>query len=127
MQFENFNEITAKRPYTYRRNPLHDHSFIILKQEDDAGEYQPVGDYTLLDTSEDRGLTEKKVMNLIALMNNDEDSLIDLRSETNLRVLYFKAPSDEPDKTRIIFYTLGEKGVSVENAVLSMNEELADA
>lgn len=126
MDFESFNEITAVKPYTYRRNPMHDHSFVILKKLEESDQYEPVGDYTVLDQSEDAALSEKKLMNLIALMN-DDDELIDLRSETKTRLLYYKAPTDEPHKTRIIFYALGEQGVSVENAVLSLEEGLEDA
>ena len=127
MQYENFNEITAKKPYTYRRHPMHGHSFVILKQQEDESLYEPIGDYTLIDTSEDLGLTEKKVINLVALMNNDDEHLIDLREETNLRTLFYRAPSDDPNKTCIVFYTFGDKGVSVENAVLSLEEGLEDA
>lgn len=127
MGFAEFNDITAKRAYTYRRHPMHHHSFVILKQDGEAGPYEPIGDYTVLDKSEDLGLSEKKVMNLVALMNDDDDDLIDLRSESEARILYFRAPTDEPNKTRIIFYALGPQGVSVENAVLSLEEGLADA
>lgn len=121
MSFEDFNEITAKKSYTYRRNPLYGHSFIILKQLEESGQYHPVGDYTVLDPKEDFSLSEKKVMNLVALMNDDDD-IIDLQRETQTRLLYYKAPTDEPNKTRIIFYALGARGVSVENAVLSLEE-----
>ncbi len=126
MAFDNFNEITAKQPYTYRRNPMYDHSFVILKQLEEGESYEPVGDYTVLDLDEDSMLSEKKVMNLVALMN-DSDDLIDMRKETGTRLLYYKAPTDEPNKTRIIFYTLGAQGVSTENAVLSLEEGLEDA
>ncbi len=128
MSFESFNIVTAKKLYTYRRNPLHGHSFVILKQLEQNGQYEPVGDYTVLDQSEDSALSEKKVMNLVALMNDeDEDDLIDLRTETKTRLLYYRAPSDDPHKTRIIFYALGTQGVSMENAVLCLEEGLEDA
>jgi len=124
MTFESFNTVTAKKLYTYRRNPLHDHSFVILKQLEQSGQYEPIGDYTVLDQNEDMGLSEKKVINLVALMNNeDEENLIDLRQETKTRLLYYRAPTDDPGKTRIVFYALGTQGVSVENAVLSLQEE----
>lgn len=126
MAFDNFNEITAKQSYTYRRNPMHDQSFVILKQLEEGSSYEPIGDYTVLDIDEAGELSEKKVMNIVALMN-DSDDLIDMRRETGSRLIYYKAPTDEPDKTRIIFYTLGEAGVSVENAVLSLEEGLEDA
>ncbi|MCB9990292.1 MAG: hypothetical protein H6867_02795 [Rhodospirillales bacterium] len=126
MTFDDFNTITAKQPYIYRRNPHHEQSFVILKQLDDEGRYEPIGDYTVLDQSEDHELSEKKLINLIALMNDSEE-LVDLREQSQSRLLYFRAPTDEPDKTRIIFYTLGDRGVSKENAVLSLKEGLDDA
>ena len=70
-------------------------------------------------------LPEKKVMNLVSLMN-DEDQLIDIGSGTGKRMLYHRASTDNPDKTRIIFYELGKQGVSTENAVLSLEEGLQD-
>ena len=128
MDFDDFNRVTAKKTYAYRRNPLHDYSFVIMKQMEQNGSYEPVGDYTVLDRSEDLTLSEKKVMNLVALMNDDEDDdLIDLRGEVPSRLLYYRAPCDEPNKTRIVFYALGPQGVSVENAVLSLEEGLDDA
>lgn len=126
MSFDNFNEVMAKKSYTYRRNPLHEHSFVILRQMAETGAYQPVGDYTVLDEREDSALSEKKVMNLIALMNNSEE-LIDLRAQSETRLLYYRAPTEDPHKTRIVFYTLGNQGVSTENAVLCLEEELEDA
>lgn len=126
MAFDNFNRVTAKKLYTYRRNPLHSHSFVILKQLEQSGQYEPVGDYTVLDQDEEPVLSEKKVMNLVALMN-DSDEVMDLRRETKTRLLYYRAPSDDPSKVRIIFYALGSQGVSTENAVLSLEEEMEDA
>jgi len=125
MNYENFNEITTKKLYTYRRHPMHDNSYVILKQQLEDGPYEPVGDYTVLDSDEDNSLSEKKVMNLVALMN-DEKNIIDLKTETKTRLLYHKASTDEPNRTRIIFYALGEKGISTENAVLSLEEGLED-
>lgn len=98
---------------------------MILKQLSEEGVYQPIGDYTVLDAAEDHNMSEKKVMNLISLMN-DEDHLIDIGSGTGKRMLYHRASTDSPDKTRIIFYELGKQGVSKENAVLSLEEGLED-
>jgi hypothetical protein len=123
MSYDDFNQITAKRQYTYRKNPLHQQSFVILKQQESSDSYEPVGDYTVLDTEEKNELSERKVMNLVSLMNDDEQ-LIDLRGESDTRILFHRAYTDEPDKTKIIFYALGKTGVSKENAVLSLAEEL---
>jgi hypothetical protein len=126
MTFDSFNAVTAKRAYTYRRNPVHDGSFMILKQMDGETPYLPIGDYTVLDREESPLLTERKVMNLVSLMNDDEGDLIDLGAETNSRLLYHRASTDQPDKTRIIFYALHDKGVSKENAILTLEEGLED-
>lgn len=77
MSFDDFNMVTAKKPYAYRRNPLYGHAYVILRRGA-AGGYEPAGGYTVLDGGEDETLSERKVMNLVALMNDEEGRLIDL-------------------------------------------------
>lgn len=115
--FTDFNTITAKAPYIYRRNPAHTHSFMILRHAADRPDYVPVGDYTVLDQSEDPAVSEKKLINLMTLLNGG-DGLIELGEQTKSRLLYHVVPQDDQSKTKIVFYALGEQGVSRENAVL---------
>jgi hypothetical protein len=82
-----------------------------------------VGDYTVLDGAEDPALSEKKVMNLISLMNGRKN-LMDLGHETKSRVLYnIVSECDDEGKARVIFYHLGTEGVSVENALLRIEKD----
>jgi hypothetical protein len=127
MTFTDFNTNTAGQLYSYRRNPLHEHSFLIIKKQDDKKRYEPIGDYTVLDAEENPALSEKTVMNLVALLNGKKEDVIDLSRECDTRLLYYRAPKRENStKTHIIFYALGDKGVSKENAVLAIEEEFYD-
>lgn len=79
-----------------------------------------VGDYTVLDTHEDIDLSEKKVMNLVSLLNGRK-KLMQLGHETNTRTLYHIVNEcDDDGKMRVVFYQLGQEGVSVENALFRM-------
>ncbi len=123
MTLNDFNTITAKQAYTYRRNPLHEASYLLLKQNEATGAYVPVGDYTVLDREENPALSEKKVMNLVTLLNGRDD-LIELGEETGTRMLYHPTPrSDGEERTKIVFYSWEGKGVSKENALLTIEED----
>lgn len=122
-----FNNINATQKYTYRKNPLHETSFMILQREDEQHSFAPVGEYTVLDLEEDFDVTEKKVMNLVSRLNG-QDKVIDLSDHIDTRTLHHKAVDGEAGggKSKIVFYTLGEKGVSKENAVLTFAGGLND-
>lgn len=106
----------ATGTYTYRQNPLYERSFLIFKEE------APVGDYTILDETEDRSLAEKKIMNLISRMNGSND-LIPLGEITKARLLFHRKPKiHQDDPTEVVFYTYDGKGVSRENAILTIHE-----
>lgn len=117
-----FNAEAAAPRYAYRKSPVHPRGFQILKLAgmDDP---VPVGDYTVLDAREETSLSEKKVMNLVSLLNGRKH-LMELGHETNCRVLYhIVAERDEDDRQRVLFYTLGHEGVSVENALLRLERD----
>ncbi len=124
METNNFNSEATGPRYTYRPSPVHERSFMILKYADGPGhEPLPVGDYTVLDTHEERGLSEKKVMNLVSLLNGRK-ALMQLGHETNARVLYnVVTDSDDDGKALVIFYHLGKEGVSVENALFRIERD----
>ena len=114
--------IESKPAFTYRPNPVLAGSYLICKKEDN-GALQPVGDYTLLDRSEDLSLTEKKVINLITLMNGGTD-LVPLGEQTKSRLFFHRKPKLEGDaKTEVVFYAYTGEGVSKENAILTMEGE----
>lgn len=125
MTLNDFNIITAKTEYTYRRNPVVDGSFMILKQGSEE-RYEPVGEYTVLDKNEDADLSEKKVMNIVAVLNDQDGRLMQLGEDSGTRMLYKPFPRmSEHEKSKVIFYTLREgKGVSEENAILTIDEDI---
>lgn len=122
MKTEDFNAEASSPRYTYRKSPVHPRGYMILKYRDDrTAEPVVIGDYTVLDSKEDLGLSEKKVMNLVSLLNGRKN-LMQLGHETGVRVLYhIVSERDDDDKTRILFYTLGKEGVSVENAMFRID------
>ena len=113
----------VSRPdFIYQHTPVHARGFQIMKLSDND-DYDVVGEYTILAKDEPLDLAEKKVINLITLLNG-RDNLMDLGEQTGTRLLYQrKAYSAETGRDEIIFYELGEQGVSRENALLILNEE----
>lgn len=108
--------------FTYRPSPVYDRSFLIFEKSSD-GNLNPVGDYTVLDAQEDRSLSEKKVMNLLTLLNGGEE-LLNLGTETKSRLLFQRKPkADDSSKTEIVFFTYNGHGVSKENAILTIEGE----
>lgn len=116
MQTQDFNAESAAPLYGYARSPVNERAFLITKKEQDN--HVPVGDYTVLDREEDLSLSEKKVINLVSLLNGRK-RLIELGHETKSRVLYnIVSERDEENKTKVMFYKLEREGVSTENALL---------
>lgn len=121
----NFNTESEKAPFTYRRNPLVENAFQIFQWKDDKGDYEPVGEYTLLDMAEDPELTEKTVMNIISGLNGRRDKLLNLQKMTSDRLLFQivnKETLDADEHITIMFRTHDGKGVSKENAVLKIEK-----
>lgn len=121
-----FNDQSEKSQFIYKRNPLVEQSFDIFAFKEEKGEYEPVGEYTVLDPREASDLTEKKMINLVALLNGKRD-LVNLGNLTKTRLLYNivpKAPGS--DKTKVIFRTYDTEGVSMENAVLTLEKGVID-
>jgi len=121
MKTNDFNAEARTPRYGYIPSPVHPRAFQILKYPDTASaDPRPVGDYTVLDSSEDRNLSEKKVMNLVSLLNGRKN-LMQLGHETGTRTLYnVVTERDDDGKSRVLFYQLGKEGNSVENALFRM-------
>jgi hypothetical protein len=118
---DSFNDKGEKPQFIYKRNPLVEYSFQIFMMVEEKGEYEPVGDYTVIDMDEDSELSEKKVMNVISILNG-KDNLIELGNLTQTRVLFNIVPKkSEDDPTKIVFRNHDGKGTSEENAVLTIN------
>lgn len=119
---DSFNDKGEKTQFIYKRNPLVEHSFQIFMYRDEKGDYEPVGDYTVIDLDEDLELSEKKVMNVISLLNGKED-LMELGNLTKTRVLFTIVPKkSDDDPTKIIFRNHDGMGTSEENAVLTIEK-----
>ena len=121
-----FNDRGEKARYIHKRNPLVEYAYQIFEYKDYKGDYEPVGEYTLLDTDEDPDLTERKLINLTRLMNGKKD-LVDLKEMTNSRLLFNVMPrKNDTDPTKIIFRTYDGDGVSKENAILVLEKGVFD-
>ncbi len=119
---EKFNDKGEKARFMYKHNPLVPRAFQIFEFQDEKNSYEPVGDYTLLDFEEAPDITEKKVINLISIMNGKQN-LIDFKSLTNERILYNIVSTDADSKQqKVIFRAYDGSGVSIENAVLTMEK-----
>jgi hypothetical protein len=117
-----FNDKGEKPEFMYKRNPLVAHSFQIFRFKDDKGDYEPVGEYIVIDAEEAIEITEKKMGNLIRILNGKKD-LEQLGNLTKTRILFNIVPkASETDPTRIIFREYDGKGVSKENAVLTLEK-----
>jgi len=121
MKTKDFNAEARTSRFGYIPSPVNPRAFMILKYPDSmAADPHPVGDYTVLDSEEDATLSEKKVMNLISLLNGRKN-LMQLGHETGSRILYnIVSECDDDGKSRVLFYRLGKEGVSIENALFRM-------
>lgn len=117
-----FNEESEKPEFIFKRNPLTAHAWQIFQLKEGKNEYEPVGDYTLINQGEPIDITEKKLSNLVGIMNGKQ-TLIDFTNLTKERVL-FNIISGDPDSNhqKVLFRTYDGKGVSKENAVLTIEK-----
>ena len=125
-----FNEESEKPQFIYKKVVDAERSFEILmfRSKDDSGhgEYEIVGDYTVIDEDEDFSLSEKKIENVISLLNGKDD-LAELGSLTKTRVLFSVVPKkSDDDPTKIVFRNHDGEGTSEENAVLTIEKGVID-
>lgn len=124
MNSVDFNEPAERARYTYRKNPMYDRSFQVLKWDEGFGEYVPFGDYTSVDESEAFDLLEKKVINLISALN-ERTNLVELGDQTGVKTYFHVSPVKSGDgKSKVIFYTNAGEGISKENAVFTFEGEI---
>ena len=126
-----FNEQSEKPEFITKANPLVPHSWQLFQLKEERGDYEPVGDYVVIDTAEPAEITEKKMANLAAIMNGRK-GLVDFTNLTGTRVLFNIVPETfESNRQKVVFRTYDGAGVSKENAVLTIekgvfNEEQSD-
>ncbi len=108
--------------FIHKPNPLVERAYQIFEYNADKGSYDAIGEYILLNKEEPRDITEKKVINLMSILNK-KDELIDLSSLTNKRVLFTLVPEAQAgDQTKMIFKDYDGSGVSKDNAVLTIRK-----
>lgn len=125
MKHMDFNQSTELPRYSYTRSPVNARAFLILLQESAHDKAEPVGDYTVLDKDEDILLAEKKVMNLISLLNEKPGKVIQLdgvEGRTHYNVI---SHPEETEELKVIFYTQKREGVSTENALFRVKSDEA--
>lgn len=108
--------------FVHKRNPASERDYQIFEYDFKKGDYDLVGDYTLIKTDEPTEITEKKLINLMSLLNKKND-LIDLSNLTNSRVLFTVVPEAQSgDQTKIILKDYDGSGVSKDNAVFTIRK-----
>lgn len=123
---KDFNIESEKPPFSYKRNPLVENAFQIFQWKEEKGDYEPVGEYTLIDLDEDPEVTEKTVMNIVSMLNGRTDRVLDLTNLTSDRLLFNiltnKDDTEESEYVKIMLRTHDGMGVSKENAVLKIEK-----
>ncbi|MCK5385201.1 MAG: hypothetical protein KAJ29_06440 [Alphaproteobacteria bacterium] len=108
--------------FVHKPNPMVERDYQIFEYDYKKGEYNHVGDYVLVNKDEPRKITEKKVKNLMSIINKKDD-LIDLSNLTKTRVLYTIVPEAQAgDQTKMIFKDHDGSGVSKDNAIFTMRK-----
>lgn len=107
--------------YYFEPSPTDDNSWVCLRRMGDNT--HAVGSYTLFDVAEDEALTEKKLLNLAALLNGRSDTLP--LGHMSDDVMYFQRLPERNGRERIMFRVLGEgEDITRENALFSFEKEV---
>lgn len=119
---DSFNDTGEKPQFIYKRRVDDAQSYDIFMFIEAKGEYAQVGDYTVIDEDEDEKLSDKKISNLIKLLNG-KNNLEELGNLTKTRVLFNIVPNREVgDPIKIILRNHDGTGTSEENAVLTIEK-----
>ena len=108
--------------FIHKPNPLVERSYQIFEYDFKKGDYEHAGDYVLIKKDEKLEVTEKKLINLMTLLNGKDD-LIDISNLTSTRVLFTLVPEAQAgDQTKIILKDYDGSGVSKENAIFTIRK-----
>lgn len=121
METKDFNENSVMPRYIYARNEVHPRAFRILRYQ--GADARPVGDYMVLDSTEDLSLSEKKVMNIVSALNG-RSKLLQLGEETKSRQLFQLINDGENgEPLKVMFYSYKGEGCSFENALFTIEKD----
>lgn len=126
MGLNDFNEESEKPEFIQKASPVSERSFQIFQFQDDKNDYEPIGEYTVLDLDEPAELTETRLLNLLSVMNK-RSRTFDLSELTQSRILFNVIPVKPDDlNEKVIFRTYTGDGVSKENAMLTVKKGVFD-
>ena len=119
---DNFNHQSHAARYHYRYD-AETNKYEIVRASNSQIEPDIIGHYKPLEEEESAALTERKLQNLVALMNG-RNKLAQLGHITGCRILYHVMNDASADEgTRILFYNVGPEGTSQKNALLHLYTE----
>ena len=110
------------KEFTFRRNTNDRFRFDILQLNTEKNEYEPIGEYQVLDVTEATEITQLKVQNLVHIMNGDNHLIHDFTNLTKQRI-EFEIMGEEGDREIIVFTTFDGK-VLIKNAVLKVAKSI---
>lgn len=120
-----FNDTGDKPRFIHKQNPVAERDYQIFEFKEEKHDYEPVGDYVLLDREENKELTDIKVERLVRFLNGKRE-VQDFSHLTTAQLLFQVVQrTDENAPTKMIFRTKDE-GVSTENAVFTLEKGILD-
>lgn len=123
---DKFNDSGEKPRFIHKKNLVNEHAYQIFEFKEEKSDYEPVGDYILVDTEEKSELTQRHLDNMLTLLNGKRD-LQDLSKMTDKRLLFNIVPrTDEKSPMKVIFRTHDGDGVSTENAIFTLEKGILD-
>lgn len=118
----------SRTRFVHKPNPMVERAYQIFEYNIDKSDYEPAGDYILINLAEPRDVTEKKLINLMSLLNGKKDDLIDMQNLTKSRLLYTIVPEAHTNGlTKIILKEYDGSGVSKDNAVFTIRKGVMHA
>lgn len=121
----NFNINSEKTRFIFKPNLIDPKTFDIFENRRGYDDYVPAGSYVVLDANEDKGLTEKKLVNLIGLMNG-KGNTVNLYGENVVETFFQVIPKKvDSDPSKVIYRTRTD-GITKENALLTVRRGVFD-
>lgn len=122
-----FNAESEKPVFISKPKPNVDGAYEIHGFFEDVKDYEPVGEYVLINKDESLELTEKSLSNLIALLNDRKEKMVSLADFRSGRFLFNIVENNNDDAEAdkyitIMFRTHDGVGVSEENAVFKIEK-----